>query len=50
MFLHRALLEACACGETSIPVKEFTKAYADMLLVDSQSNMSQLKEEFQVPE
>uniref|UniRef100_A0A673I3U2 protein-tyrosine-phosphatase n=1 Tax=Sinocyclocheilus rhinocerous TaxID=307959 RepID=A0A673I3U2_9TELE len=47
IFIHDAILEACLCGETAIPVNEFTLAYKEMLRVDSQSNSSQLREEFQ---
>ena len=48
MFIHDAILEACLCGETAIPVNEFALIYKEMLKVDSQSNTSQLREEFQV--
>lgn len=48
MFIHDAILEACLCGETAIPVLEFALTYKEMLRVDSQSNTSQLREEFQV--
>lgn len=48
IFIHDAILEACLCGETAIPVNEFALAYKEMLRVDSQSNSSQLREEFQV--
>ncbi|TRY92021.1 hypothetical protein DNTS_034908 [Danionella cerebrum] len=47
IFIHDAILEACLCGETSIPVNEFALAYKEMLRVDSQSNSSHLREEFQ---
>uniref|UniRef100_A0A4W4FXT3 Receptor-type tyrosine-protein phosphatase U n=1 Tax=Electrophorus electricus TaxID=8005 RepID=A0A4W4FXT3_ELEEL len=47
VFIHDAILEACLCGETSIPISEFALTYKDMLRVDSQSNTSQLREEFQ---
>lgn len=48
VFIHDAILEACLCGETAVPVNEFALAYKDMLKVDSQSNTSPLREEFQV--
>uniref|UniRef100_A0A3B4YDQ3 Receptor-type tyrosine-protein phosphatase U n=1 Tax=Seriola lalandi dorsalis TaxID=1841481 RepID=A0A3B4YDQ3_SERLL len=48
VFIHDAILEACLCGETAIPVNEFALIYKEMLKVDSQSNTSQLREEFQV--
>uniref|UniRef100_A0AAY4CSM1 Receptor-type tyrosine-protein phosphatase U n=1 Tax=Denticeps clupeoides TaxID=299321 RepID=A0AAY4CSM1_9TELE len=47
IFIHDAILEACLCGETSIMVNEFAQAYKEMLRVDSQSNSSHLREEFQ---
>ncbi|KAL0962169.1 hypothetical protein UPYG_G00336590 [Umbra pygmaea] len=47
VFIHDAILEACLCGETAIPVNEFAITYKEMLRVDSQSNTSQLREEFQ---
>ncbi|XP_030645199.1 receptor-type tyrosine-protein phosphatase U [Chanos chanos] len=47
VFIHEAILEACLCGETAIPVSEFALTYKDLLRVDSQSNSSQLREEFQ---
>ncbi|MGH0171803.1 UNVERIFIED_CONTAM: hypothetical protein FKN15_062116 [Acipenser sinensis] len=47
VFIHDAILEACLCGETAISVSEFSLTYKEMLRVDSQSNSSQLKEEFQ---
>lgn len=49
IFIHDAILEACLCGETAIPVCEFKAAYYDMIRIDSQSNSSHLKDEFQVP-
>lgn len=48
VFIHDAILEACLCGETAVPVNEFALTYKEMLKVDSQSNTSQLREEFQV--
>lgn len=48
VFIHDAILEACLCGETAIPVSEFALTYKDILRVDTQSNTSQLREEFQV--
>ena len=48
VFIHDAILEACLCGDTSILVNEFALTYKDLLRVDSQSNSSQLREEFQV--
>ncbi|KAJ3609321.1 hypothetical protein NHX12_023844 [Muraenolepis orangiensis] len=48
VFIHDAILEACLCGETAISVNEYALTYTEMLKVDSQSNTSQLREEFQV--
>lgn len=36
------------CGETAVPVNEFALTFKEMLKVDTQSNTSQLREEFQV--
>ncbi|KAJ8377526.1 hypothetical protein AAFF_G00256220 [Aldrovandia affinis] len=47
IFIHDAILEACLCGETTIPACEFKAAYYDMIRIDSQSNSSHLKDEFQ---
>ncbi|KAL2084962.1 hypothetical protein ACEWY4_020480 [Coilia grayii] len=47
IFIHDAILEACLCGETAILVNEFAPTYKELLRVDSQSNSSQLREEFQ---
>ncbi|XP_042177563.1 receptor-type tyrosine-protein phosphatase kappa-like isoform X7 [Oncorhynchus tshawytscha] len=47
IFIHDAILEACLCGETAIPACEYKAAYYDMIRIDSQSNSSHLKDEFQ---
>ncbi|XP_062324074.1 receptor-type tyrosine-protein phosphatase kappa [Osmerus eperlanus] len=47
IFIHDAILEACLCGETAIPACEFKAAYYDMIRIDTQSNSSHLKDEFQ---
>ncbi|ETE61142.1 Receptor-type tyrosine-protein phosphatase U, partial [Ophiophagus hannah] len=47
VFIHDAILEACLCGETSIPISEFRPTYKEMVRIDPQSNSSQLREEFQ---
>ncbi|XP_041043600.1 receptor-type tyrosine-protein phosphatase kappa isoform X2 [Carcharodon carcharias] len=47
IFIHDAILEACLCGDTSIPTCEVKPTYYEMTRVDSQSNSSQLKDEFQ---
>ncbi|XP_029818871.1 receptor-type tyrosine-protein phosphatase U [Manacus vitellinus] len=47
IFIHDAILEACLCGETSIPASEFKPTYKEMVRSEPQSNSSQLREEFQ---
>ncbi|NWR95148.1 PTPRU phosphatase, partial [Furnarius figulus] len=47
IFIHDAILEACLCGETSIPASEFKPTYKEMVRIEPQSNSSQLREEFQ---
>ncbi|XP_042194557.1 receptor-type tyrosine-protein phosphatase U isoform X2 [Callorhinchus milii] len=47
IFIHDAILEACLCGDTSIPACELKPTYKEMVKIDPQSNSSQLKEEFQ---
>ncbi|XP_035757199.1 receptor-type tyrosine-protein phosphatase U [Egretta garzetta] len=47
VFIHDAILEACLCGETSIPTSEFKPTYKEMVRIEPQSNSSQLREEFQ---
>ncbi|XP_031818260.1 receptor-type tyrosine-protein phosphatase U isoform X1 [Sarcophilus harrisii] len=47
VFIHDAILEACLCGETTIPVSEFKATYKEMIRIDPQSNSSQLRDEFQ---
>ncbi|XP_050788242.1 receptor-type tyrosine-protein phosphatase U isoform X1 [Gopherus flavomarginatus] len=47
IFIHDAILEACLCGETAIPVSEFKPTYKEMVRIEPQSNSSQLREEFQ---
>ncbi|XP_030073209.1 receptor-type tyrosine-protein phosphatase U isoform X2 [Microcaecilia unicolor] len=48
IFIHDAILEACLCGDTAIPVAEFKQTYKEMIKIDPQSNSSQLRDEFQV--
>lgn len=48
IFIHDAILEACLCGETAIPVCEFKAAFYELIRIDSQTNTSHLKDEFQV--
>lgn len=48
IFIHDAILEACLCGETAIPVCEFKAAFYELIRIDSQTNSSHLKDEFQV--
>uniref|UniRef100_A0A663LR67 protein-tyrosine-phosphatase n=1 Tax=Athene cunicularia TaxID=194338 RepID=A0A663LR67_ATHCN len=45
VFIHDAILEACLCGETSIPASEFKPTYKEMVRIEPQSNSSQLREE-----
>uniref|UniRef100_A0A3P8V0T6 Receptor-type tyrosine-protein phosphatase kappa n=1 Tax=Cynoglossus semilaevis TaxID=244447 RepID=A0A3P8V0T6_CYNSE len=47
IFIHDAILEACLCGETSIPVCEFKAAFYELIRIDSQTNSSHIKDEFQ---
>ncbi|KAM6965042.1 receptor-type tyrosine-protein phosphatase kappa [Aplochiton taeniatus] len=47
IFIHDAILEACLCGETAIPVCDFKAAFYELIRIDSQSNSSHLKDEFQ---
>lgn len=48
IFIHDAILEACLCGETAIPICEFKAAFYELIRIDSQTNSSHLKDEFQV--
>lgn len=48
MFVHDAILEACLCGNTAIPVCEFRSLYYNISRLDPQTNSSQIKDEFQV--
>lgn len=48
IFIHDAILEACLCGETAIPVCEFKAAFYELIRIDSQTNSSHIKDEFQV--
>lgn len=48
MFVHDAILEACLCGNTAIPVCEFRSIYYNISRLDPQTNSSQIKDEFQV--
>ncbi|XP_064408324.1 receptor-type tyrosine-protein phosphatase U isoform X2 [Latimeria chalumnae] len=47
VFIHDAILEACLCGDTAIPVCDFKPTYKEMIRIDPQNNSSQLREEFQ---
>ncbi|XP_033613344.1 receptor-type tyrosine-protein phosphatase mu isoform X7 [Fukomys damarensis] len=46
VFIHDAILEACLCGDTSIPASQVRSLYYDMNKLDPQTNSSQIKEEF----
>ncbi len=48
VFVHDAILEACLCGNTAIPVCEFRAIYYNISRLDPQTNSSQVKDEFQV--
>jgi receptor-type tyrosine-protein phosphatase mu len=48
VFIHDAILEACLCGDTSIPASQVRSLYYDMNKLDPQTNSSQIKEEFRV--
>lgn len=48
MFIHDAILEACLCGDTTIPANQLRSVYYDMNRLDPQTNSSQIKEEFRV--
>uniref|UniRef100_A0A6I8Q6T2 protein-tyrosine-phosphatase n=1 Tax=Xenopus tropicalis TaxID=8364 RepID=A0A6I8Q6T2_XENTR len=47
VFVHDAILEACLCGNTAIPVSEFRSVYYNISRMDPQTNCSQIKDEFQ---
>ncbi|XP_011851874.1 PREDICTED: receptor-type tyrosine-protein phosphatase T [Mandrillus leucophaeus] len=47
VFVHDAILEACLCGNTAIPVCEFRSLYYNISRLDPQTNSSQIKDEFQ---
>uniref|UniRef100_H2ZVC1 protein-tyrosine-phosphatase n=1 Tax=Latimeria chalumnae TaxID=7897 RepID=H2ZVC1_LATCH len=47
VFVHDAILEACLCGNTAIPVCEFRAVYYNISKTDPQTNSSQIKDEFQ---
>ncbi|PIO35274.1 hypothetical protein AB205_0017030, partial [Aquarana catesbeiana] len=47
VFIHDAILEACLCGDTAIPICDFKQTYKEMLQIDTQSNSTHLRDEFQ---
>ncbi|XP_049590190.1 receptor-type tyrosine-protein phosphatase T isoform X3 [Syngnathus scovelli] len=47
VFVHDAILEACLCGNTAIPVCDFRAVYYNISRPDPQTNSSQMKDEFQ---
>ncbi|XP_063810571.1 receptor-type tyrosine-protein phosphatase U isoform X1 [Pseudophryne corroboree] len=47
VFIHDAILEACLCGDTAIAVCDFRQTYKEMLQIDTQSNSTHLRDEFQ---
>lgn len=48
VFIHDAILEACLCGDTTIPANQLRSIYYEMNRLDPQTNSSQIKEEFRV--
>ncbi|XP_067341584.1 receptor-type tyrosine-protein phosphatase mu-like isoform X7 [Channa argus] len=46
VFIHDAILEACLCGDTAIPANQLRSVYYEMNRLDTQTNSSQIKEEF----
>ncbi|XP_077411182.1 receptor-type tyrosine-protein phosphatase mu-like [Vanacampus margaritifer] len=46
VFIHDAILEACLCGDTSVPANQLRSVYYDMNRLDPQTNSSPIKEEF----
>uniref|UniRef100_A0A3P9P253 protein-tyrosine-phosphatase n=1 Tax=Poecilia reticulata TaxID=8081 RepID=A0A3P9P253_POERE len=46
VFIHDAILEACLCGDTTIPASQLRSVYYDMIRLDPQTNSSPIKEEF----
>ncbi|XP_035384417.1 receptor-type tyrosine-protein phosphatase mu-like [Electrophorus electricus] len=46
VFIHDAILEACLCGDTTIPDNQLRSVYYDMNRLDPQTNSSPIKEEF----
>ncbi|KAG8451399.1 hypothetical protein GDO86_003564 [Hymenochirus boettgeri] len=47
VFIHDAILEACLCGDTAILACDFRQTYKEMLQIDTQSNSTHLRDEFQ---
>uniref|UniRef100_A0A096M1W4 protein-tyrosine-phosphatase n=1 Tax=Poecilia formosa TaxID=48698 RepID=A0A096M1W4_POEFO len=46
VFIHDAILEACLCGNTTIPANQLRSLYYEMNRLDPQTNSCQMKEEF----
>ncbi|XP_077591879.1 receptor-type tyrosine-protein phosphatase mu-like isoform X5 [Stigmatopora nigra] len=46
VFIHDAILEACLCGDTSVPAGQLRSVYYDVNRLDPQTNSSPVKEEF----
>uniref|UniRef100_A0A8C5I5J9 protein-tyrosine-phosphatase n=1 Tax=Gouania willdenowi TaxID=441366 RepID=A0A8C5I5J9_GOUWI len=46
VFIHDAILEACLCGDTTVPASQLRSVYYDMNRLDPQTNSSPIKEEF----
>uniref|UniRef100_A0A3Q2XP76 protein-tyrosine-phosphatase n=1 Tax=Hippocampus comes TaxID=109280 RepID=A0A3Q2XP76_HIPCM len=46
VFIHDAILEACLCGDTSVPANQLRSVCYDMNRLDPQTNSCPIKEEF----
>ncbi|XP_034038389.1 receptor-type tyrosine-protein phosphatase mu-like isoform X1 [Thalassophryne amazonica] len=46
VFIHDVILEACLCGDTTIPASQLRSVYYDMNRLDPQTNSSPIKDEF----
>ncbi|KAF4090042.1 hypothetical protein AMELA_G00045150 [Ameiurus melas] len=46
VFIHDTILEACLCGDTTVPANQLHSVYYDMNRLDPQTNSSQIKKEF----
>ncbi|XP_053476551.1 receptor-type tyrosine-protein phosphatase mu-like [Ictalurus furcatus] len=46
VFIHDTILEACLCGDTTVPANQLRSVYYDMNHLDPQTNSCQIKKEF----